>query len=61
MITNETMSLIENDLGEVFQRITDSVYIGLTEDMSPNDKEFQEEHENRLQEVLDEINKQFGI
>ena len=56
MITNETNFLmVDGDLSKLLQKIIDSVYIGLTEDMSPNDIEFWDEHENRLQEVKESI------
>ncbi len=65
MITNETKSLIEGDnLSKLLQGITDSVYIGLAEDISPSDISFWDEHEARLQEAkesfLDIVNEYFN-
>jgi len=55
-MTNETKSIIEKALTEVFN----SVYIGLAEEMSPNDIEFEKELEARGSEAAEMLNKEIA-
>ena len=55
-MTNETKSIIEKSLTEVFN----SVYIGLAEEMSPNDIEFDKELEARGSEAAEMLYKEIA-
>ncbi len=54
-ISNETKSLIQNQLPTLLERIKQSVYAGLCETMSPNDINFEADYESELDTVSEMI------
>lgn len=40
MITNETKSIINKEIENLFQRVEEAIITGVTETMSPNDREY---------------------
>ncbi len=55
MLTQETKRLIITSVDTLLDKVADAVYIGLCEDMSPNDPEFNSTYEALLDEAQDMI------
>ncbi len=52
MITNETKNLIDNKVEKLFQEIEETILLGITEDMSPNDNQYYSELDIRWTDAL---------
>ena len=52
MLTNETKNLIDNKVEKLFQEIEETIKMGITEDMSPNDNQFYSELDARWTDAL---------
>ena len=63
-MTNETKELIEGKLTKVLEEIVESVGIGLSEEMSPNDPEYDRilsERNSKVSEKITSLIEEFGL
>jgi len=52
MLTNETKNLIDHRIERLFQEIEETIILGITEDMSPNDNQYYSELDTRWTDAL---------
>jgi len=63
-MTNETKELIEGKLTKVFEEIVESVRVGLSEEMGPNDPEYDrilDERNSDASEKITSLIEEFGL
>ncbi len=53
MITNETKFTIDKEVEKLFQKIEQTIILGVSEDMSPNDNQYYPELDARWTDALD--------
>ena len=52
MITSETKATINEGIEKLFQKIEETIILGITEDMSPNDSQYYPELDKRWTDAL---------
>ena len=53
MTTDETKNLIDSKIEKLFQEIEETIILGITEDMSPNDGQYYSELDTRWTDALE--------
>jgi hypothetical protein len=60
MLTEETKVLIDTELDKLFAQLEDTIVFGVTEDMSPNDIEYDQTLDDRWESAMEYLEKRVG-